>query len=183
MRRIAPYTRIALTLLAATGAALAATTYRWVDAQGVVHYSDTPQPGAEKIQLPSAQTYTAAPAAPGPPAASESKPAAAPYRSCDISQPTPEQAFFAPESVDISVALNPALRAGDRVIVTLDGGTLEPLDPSGLSFVAPQPLRGTHTVSAVVRDSTGKMLCSSASITFYIQRPSDLSPASPVRPH
>ncbi len=171
-------------LLAAAGGARSAPTYRWVDAQGVVHYSDTPQPGAETIQLPAAQTYTAAPAGPASPGAAAAKTEGAePYRSCEISQPTADQAFYAPEAIDISVALDPELRAGDQITMTLDGNPIEPLSPGGLSFSARQPLRGTHTVSAVVRDSTGKMVCSSSSVTFYIQRPSDLSPASPVRPH
>jgi Domain of unknown function (DUF4124) len=51
-------------LLALGGMAMAAdpgsgatTLYRWVDAQGVVHYSDTPQPGAQKLQIAPAQTF------------------------------------------------------------------------------------------------------------------------------
>ena len=56
----------ALLLLALLGpvvATAAATyTYRWVDSNGVVHYSDHPPAGAEKVLLPSAQTYNAPPA-------------------------------------------------------------------------------------------------------------------------
>src|SRR5579863_7149001 len=48
---------VALSLFALAGAVMSAVTYRWVDAQGVVHYSDTPHPGAEVIQLSGAQTY------------------------------------------------------------------------------------------------------------------------------
>ena len=42
-------TAVALILLA--GVALA-QAYRWVDKDGVVHYSDRPEPGAEEVQLP-----------------------------------------------------------------------------------------------------------------------------------
>jgi len=61
MQRHASYRIAALGLLWLAGGAAAQTitTYRWVDAQGVVHYSDTPQPGAQVIQLQSAQTYRA----------------------------------------------------------------------------------------------------------------------------
>ena len=37
--------------------ALAATVYKWVDENGVVHYSDQPHPNAQKVQLKAAQTY------------------------------------------------------------------------------------------------------------------------------
>jgi hypothetical protein len=33
------------------------TVYRWVDSQGVVHYSDHPSPSAERLQIPPAQTF------------------------------------------------------------------------------------------------------------------------------
>jgi hypothetical protein len=73
-RLTAAATLAALGLLASGGSAVAqtTTTYRWVDAQGVVHYSDTPHPGAQVIQLPSAQTYRAPPP---PSAASKAAPA------------------------------------------------------------------------------------------------------------
>ena len=45
-------------MLAVSSSLAVATTYRWVDSAGVVHYSDRPQPGAEKVNLPPAQTYT-----------------------------------------------------------------------------------------------------------------------------
>jgi hypothetical protein len=61
MQHLVPLSLAALAVLASLASAGIAvaqtkTTYRWVDAQGVVHYSDTPQPGAQVIQLPSAQT-------------------------------------------------------------------------------------------------------------------------------
>ena len=35
------------------------TVYKWVDENGVVHYSDQPHPNAQKMQVQEAQTYTA----------------------------------------------------------------------------------------------------------------------------
>ena len=88
---------VALGLLVGAGGAYATTMYRWVDAQGVVHYSDQPQPGAQSIQMQSAQTYRA-PAQPKPAAnaaapASGAQPPRFTYRSCAITQPTAEQEF------------------------------------------------------------------------------------------
>src|ERR1700691_2015689 len=78
--------------------ALAATVYKWVDDDGVVHYSDQPHPNAQKLQVHDVQTYrpsagdTAAAAAPGVPAT----PAAAGdaprnYQGCAVVQPADNQ--------------------------------------------------------------------------------------------
>lgn len=176
-------------LLAGTDTASAAKTYRWVDAQGVVHYSDTPQPGAQQVTLPPAQTYSAPPAAVPAPAATATVPGAAPpeaedtYQSCAITQPVAETSMYAPDSVHVAVTLDPPLRDGDRLQVLLDGQPLESRSPAATSLEAPQPDRGAHVLSAVVRDSNGKMVCSSSGVTFYVQRPSVLAPPAPGKGH
>ena len=153
------------------------TLYRWVDAQGVTHFSDTPQPGAEKIEVSPAQTFASTPT---PGSGSAPPPPAAVYQACDISQPTAEQSFYAPEVVGVSVRLVPDLREGDQLSVTVDGRELQSIEGSVLDFELPMPDRGAHMLQAVVRDAQGHALCSSASITFYVQRPSLLSPQSPT---
>jgi hypothetical protein len=182
----APGLLAALGLLALGGSAVAQTitTYRWVDAQGVVHYSDKPQPGAQVIQLPSAQTYQApaAPAAAAKPAAAANV-AASPYQSCAIAEPAAEASFFAPETIPVTVALIPGLRPGDQLAVTVDGAAVDPTGPGGLQYQVPGPDRGAHTVSAIVRDSDGTAVCHAAPVTFYVQRPSLHSPTSPARGH
>jgi len=153
------------------------TTYRWVDAQGVVHYSDTAQPGAQVIHLPAAQTYHSPPTRPTDPVDSAlGGGAQSAARSCAIAEPAAESSFFAPDSVAVSVS--PALQPGDQLALTLDGAPLG--SGGGGSFQIQQPDRGAHTVSAIVRDIDGKVVCQSAS-TFYVQRPSGLSPSSPAR--
>jgi hypothetical protein len=172
-----------LSLFALAGVAIAATTYRWVDSQGVVHYSDTPHPGAQEIQLTGAQTYHGPPApaaAPAPPPAANA--GAVAYQSCAITQPAPETSLYAPEIVNVSVRAAPALRPGDQIEAQMDGATLQPVG-DGLSFQIQQPERGAHAVSAVVRDAGGTVVCSASPVTFYVQLPSVNSPASPVKPH
>ena len=173
----------ALCLLALCGAAAAATLYRWVDAQGVVHYSDTPQPGAETLNISGAQTYhgTQGPASPSPGAPQASAPAG--YDTCAITQPAPESSLFAPESVAVSVQVSPALHDGDQVTVQVDGESLQPIATNAATFHLPQPERGTHTVSAQVRNADGEVLCSAPPVSFTVQRPSVNSPQSPVKPH
>ena len=46
-----------LLLLVACATANSTTVYKWVDANGVTHYSDQPHPGAEKLEITGAQTY------------------------------------------------------------------------------------------------------------------------------
>jgi Domain of unknown function (DUF4124) len=175
----------ALILLSGTGSAVAGTMYRWVDDQGVVHYSDTPQPGAQRMQMDSAQTYKAPPVqsssraiTAGPAAAS---PASA-YQSCRISQPAAEQSFFAPESISVIVSLEPGLQRGDALVVTVDGVPLK-VGTDGTGFRLTDPGRGSHTVNAAVQGADGKATCTAEPVTFNVERPSLLSPQSPARGH
>jgi len=163
-------------------AALAAT-YRWVDANGVVHYSDQPGPGAQKIELPQAQTYRAVPpppSVPSPPAA-PAKPTDA-YQSCAIIEPASEATVFELEAVTVRVSLQPAQRPGDSVSINFDGATIAPTSSNALDFRISPIDRGAHTVTAVVRDAGNTTVCTSAAVTFYVRQPSVLSPQSPSRP-
>ena len=55
-------TCVALLCLAAP--AIAGTKlYKWVDANGVTHWSDTPVDGAKKVDVPAPQSYSAPPPA------------------------------------------------------------------------------------------------------------------------
>jgi hypothetical protein len=173
----------ALSLFALGGVAISAVTYRWVDPQGVVHYSDTPHPGAQEIQLTGAQTYHGTPSAPPAAAApADDKSDANAYQSCAITQPAPETSLYAPEAVTISVRSSPGLRDGDQIQVQVDGAPLQPIG-DGLNFQMAQPERGTHAISAVVRDARGTVVCTAPSVTFYVQRPSVNSPGSPIKHH
>ena len=183
MSKIAHCLMLALAALVAAGSCLAQTMYRWVDAQGVVHYSDQPQPGAQAIPVPSAQTYRAPPAAPAAPPAAAATPAApAVYESCAITQPAADANLFAPEAVNISVQVVPSLRPGDRFNVTFDGSAL-PSSPGAMNFELPAPERGEHTINATVTSPEGQTLCSAPAVSFSVQRPSLNSPQSPAKGH
>lgn len=189
MKRLGwPLGAVSLAALIGAVAALGAdqsttTTYRWVDAQGVVHYSDTPQPGAEQLKIHAAQTYSA-PSVSGAANGRGTDPAAeSVYRSCAVLRPGADQTFYAPEDVTVSVSLEPQLRTGDQISVTMDGTALRPIDESALRFRVSEPDRGAHSLSVTVRDASGNVVCTSSGVTFYVQRPSRLSPQSPTRGH
>lgn len=184
MRLLAHHALAGLCLLVLSGWAAAATLYKWVDAQGVVHYSDTPHPGAEVIQISGAQTYhNSTPVPPPSPAAAVPPPATAARTAytCAITAPANDAALYAPEAVDVSVQSSPAPRAGDSISVQVDGQSLA-LSADG-RYTLPTPERGTHTVSAQIRSADGTVLCDAPSVSFSVQRPSVNSPASPVKPH
>jgi hypothetical protein len=156
-----------------------ATTYVRVEKDGTKTYSDRPIPGGQPIEIQPAQTYSAPSSAPG---VDTSKPreeqelmdaANFHYRSCTLS-PHSDQTFTNPQEVVVSLSLNPALRIGDSVKLSVDGTAL-PGGGGDTTASIPQPERGSHTVTARVTDGTGKSVCD-ASSTFHVMRPTTNSP-------
>ncbi len=171
-------------LIALVGSlAVAGTVYRWVDENGVVHYSDQPHPAAQKVQVPPAQTYKEGSYAPsGPTGPTAPPPTAEPstYQACAIAQPTSDQTFSNLDSLSIVVRIDPSIRAGDQVFLLLDGQPLNGGKPTGTQFTLSPVDRGTHTVQAVVRNSGGGLMCQTPSVTFNVHQASILNPANPL---
>jgi Domain of unknown function (DUF4124) len=165
--------------------AIAGTVYKWVDEDGVVHYSDQPHPNAQKLQLKDAQTYRAQPVESTRANAAANAPAslAPTYQGCAIVQPTDSQDFSNVDSLTVVVQTDPKLRPGDQVFVTYDGQPLNGSSATGGTFVISPVDRGTHTLQAVVRSSDGTIMCQSSGITFNVHQPSLLNPVNPIRPH
>jgi hypothetical protein len=180
----------ALTLWATV--AMAGPTYRWVDSDGV-HYSDQPHPGAEKIFLGQTQTYSAeaAVAANGEPASGRSSRSSInngvgnnggrdsgvfSYESCRVVQPADDQVLFDVEATIVAVQLRPSRRGGDRISVSFDGQAIDAGSEDQSEFRIAPIDRGTHTVVAKVRDSTGKTVCTSQVVTFHVRQPTVVHP-------
>ena len=174
-----------LTALACLGWAVAqagqspVTVYKWIDAHGVIHYSDQPHPNARKLQISGAQTYAAA-SAPLPASSAPTAPQAgarpAGYDSCVITQPHEQQMLMNTYRATAVVQTEPPLRAGNRIRLFYDG---RHLPGSGPSFTFPVH-RGQHTVSAVIVDSLGQIVCETSTVTFYVHQPSVLNPHGPL---
>ncbi len=159
-------------------AALSATVYKWVDEDGVTHYSDQPHENAEKVQLTQPQTYSAPRSSPVQPTA-PAKAAVAPLGTCEVVQPSNDQTFPNATSVTAAVQVSPNLLGGTLVLLLLDGARV-PNFPSGGGSVTIDPVeRGTHSLQAVVQDGNGKVLCQSPSVSFTVLQPSVLNPANP----
>ena len=177
-----------LMCIAACQTAISATVYKWVDADGVTHYTDQPHPGAQKIQLQGAQTYSAAAAQRGSSAAaaqaSRRTTATAPvYSACEVTRPTNDEVFLNASSVPASVHVAPGLRSGDRLTVMLDGAPLPVNTPLDTEFMLSSVVRGTHALTTKVEDASGAVVCQSASVIFHVRQPSVLAPNQANRPH
>ncbi|MGI9224001.1 MAG: DUF4124 domain-containing protein [Woeseiaceae bacterium] len=160
-----------LCLLAAT-IAPAEEAYRWVDEDGVVHYSDRPRDGAEQIQLPTPnvtatrQLTRPATAPAGDEPAEE--PAAVRYDSLEIVSPAAEETLWNIEGVlSVSVALSPGLQPGHQVRA-YHNGQMAPV--SGTSFQLQEVWRGVHNIQVEVVDDTGKLMIRSKPNRFYVQQ-------------
>jgi hypothetical protein len=173
-----------LICMAVSTTALAATVYKWVDQEGVTHYSDQPHPGAQKIEVQAAQTYKGSgqrylnPALRGGPAAGPV------YSACAVIRPTPEEVFMNAVTAPASVHVDPALRPTDRIAVVLDGTPVQTSVTPDVEFTLNGLVRGSHSLAVRVEDANGAVVCQSAGVTFNVHQPSILAPNLPaVRPH
>jgi len=172
------------TLMWICSVATAATVYRWVDDNGVVHYSDQPHENAQKVPLKAPQTYTAPKAPPvsvQPSQGNSQKPGPA-YQSCGFSEPTQDQMFMNTDTVTAGVTSQPAVRPGDTAVVTLDGQQVPGVPPSGGQFTISPIDRGTHLLQMTIKDQNGATVCSSPAVTFHVHQPSLQSPTRPIKP-
>lgn len=164
--------RIFVAVLSLCAAGLAfAQAYKWVDEDGVVHYSDRPQPGAEVVDLPRRPPPTSAPAArvAATSTAEQAPEEPAPgYELLEVADPGPEVTLWNIEgTLNVSLNLQPALQPGHQVRAYFDG---EPRMVSGTSFQIEEVYRGVHNIQVEILDETGQMLIRSRTNRFYVQQ-------------
>jgi hypothetical protein len=165
-----------IVLLFAAGTVLA-QIYRWVDEDGVVHYSDQPGPGAEEVQLQSAPTIRM----PAPRRRSAARPAvedeqerASGYERLEFASPAAEETLWNIGGIlDVSLSLQPALQQGHQVRVYFDGS---PVSVNSTRFQLQEVYRGTHNLQAEVLDRSGALMIRSEPIRFYVQQTSVVNP-------
>jgi hypothetical protein len=169
---------LAALLIGASGMLQAAVVYKWTDASGVVHYSDQPVPGAEKITTQS--TLQIVPAQ--PPGAQSKAPPAAPkkaavklaYEDFAIESPTADQTFFS-APVTVRLRLRPALDPNHMVSLQVNGATVADLPTDSTSFSLSLP-RGAYSIVATITDRTSTESMSTDPVTFFVQQATLLSP-------
>jgi hypothetical protein len=162
----------------------AAVVYKWIDADGVVHFSDQPVEGAEKIITSSGASQgimgSSGPAPSG--ASAQDKPKAATFAVTQVSivSPAREQTFSGEESVTAALSVEPAPRADRPFSITWTlNGTPVSEGADAMTFTLPAALtsgRGGYTLGATLTDTLSGESKSAEPVTFNVLRPSVISP-------
>jgi hypothetical protein len=172
---------LALLMSCALGAQ-AEEVWRWVDENGVVHFSDRPHPGAERVELNRPQTFTPPPlpARPETPSRTQSEPDAAPaYTGVRVVSPAAGETLWnIAGELAAQVEVQPSLAPGHSLRVSLDGQRVE-TPPGATQFTISEVFRGEHRLSVSVVDENGRELASSEPVTFYVQQASLQNPNRP----
>ncbi len=165
---------LVLIALFALPAPAGAEVYRWVDESGTVHFSDSPGPDAERIEIPEPTTVQSRKPEPR---ADRSEPEEDEegdhYERFAIEAPGHEEQVRSNNGrLDVRFGIGPGLREGDRIELLLDG------DPApGSPFTTPRVThehlnRGEHALSARIVDGDGKVQADAGPVTFYLFRAS-----------
>ena len=166
-----------LVFLAISSIVAADPVYKWVDDQGNVHYSDKPQPGAKKIRLAPATTFTAPSAAKSVARvapAQDTRSQQLPYTDFEITSPEKDAVLWNVTSVAVTVAVTPgSLHDGDQVTITLDGKVQGPMHALTATFADLE--RGEHTVSASLQETDGTVMIAKP-VAFFIQHSTKHTP-------
>ncbi|HDM8210082.1 TPA: DUF4124 domain-containing protein [Vibrio harveyi] len=164
--------------------ALAQVAYTWVDKDGVVHFSDTPNQGAKTISLPNLESSAPAPKV-------ESTESLAPQANA-AQEPTTEKKtktdkplplsliMLTPQHdetirsnsgvINIQLEANRKLGIGEQLQLILDGKPYG-APQSRLTWQLNNIDRGTHTL-AVKAKRSGKLIASTSPITVHLHRAS-----------
>src|SRR5690349_1635864 len=110
-------TLLPLTFALVSGVAFATTVYKWVDEQGVTHYSDQPHPQAQVIEVQAVQSVSSSQAASVSPARNG---ATGPQYSCELYRPESDEVFLNTSTVTAKLRLEPQLARGDQIAIAID---------------------------------------------------------------
>lgn len=158
--------------------------YKWKDTDGGIHYGDKPQPGAVEVDEIPLQTYTPSPARRSSTAGDGDVEDAAPYSTLAFVSPANDATIRDNQgNVAIQLSVDPPLRSGDSILVSVDGQRQEQT-VSSTTFTLSNISRGTHTLQATVVDDQGNDLMSSDTLTLHMVRQSKLfQPQDPDQPN
>ncbi|HEX7380535.1 MAG TPA: DUF4124 domain-containing protein [Nevskiaceae bacterium] len=147
--------------------------YRWTDAQGVVHYSDTPHDkNQQPVDLPSLQTMESG-AGNVAPLGGVSRPAApvgTPVQPRVVAPADGTTLRDAQSQVQVSVS--GALSPGDGYVYYLDGKPQNAQPTTASSMLLTDVWRGEHQIEVAVVGGDGQVLASSPPVTIYMHQPS-----------
>jgi len=155
-------------VLALVAVSVQATVYQYTNKQGKTSYSDTPQQGAKKIDVPPVMTYEPPKLSKQPAKQFIEQPQAA-YQTLTILSPAHESTVRM-EQLPVTYVLEPSLNEGDMLVLYVDNIKQEGLFINALD-------RGQHTIRLEIRGVLGKVLLASPEHVIYSQRSSVFSPS------
>jgi hypothetical protein len=173
---------IALVTSGLSGAATAADIWKWVDANGVTHYSDQPVQGATKVEVRAGNVSQSSPGSVAASASSEPNTDSAPaYADFAIYRPESNESIInTGGQVSVEIRLNPALQPLHQVNLYLDGKLVDGFPRNALSYALTEVPRGVHSLIAVITDQYGKKLQETSPVGFNVRQESIANP--PVGP-
>lgn len=154
------------------GAALAQTVYESKDRSGPV-FTDKPSAGASVVQLQPPNAIAMPAARPAPQA---SAPAFAYLNLIVVALEAQGTVHTNTSAFDLRARWSPALRASDRIVISLDGNLLKMrfrgtnLRIGAADWTAAADSRDNqHTIEQVVVDTGGTVLIASPPVAFYVR--------------
>lgn len=157
--------------------AAAAPVYRYVDPDGVVHYTDKPPtPDARPIELKPVQTVGSRPA-PGETVTSPAgvtapaSPAAARIE-VGIASPAADETLRGDDGrLPVSLILGSPIPDGGGLLYLLDGRAQNATPIRALSFTMENVERGSHLIGARLVDSAGRELGAATPVIVHMKPP------------
>ncbi len=154
-----------------------AQIYRWVDANGTVHFSDEARPGAQPIEVAPISTISLPQSNPETldiPDEAEEEPEEFRYRRVEISYPEPDSAFHSGNGTfTVTTNIEPPLRPSHELRLIFNGQVYAQSHAG--HFLMENIDRGTHQLLLQVVDN-GTVIQNSPPVTFTVHRPSLLHP-------
>lgn len=152
-----------------------AQIYQWTDAQGLIHFSDSPHAGAKTVKNLEIQSYSS-PEPQGTSQADDSQTDSdqakeAYYQEISITLPHNEETIRNNQgAIDVVFTLSPTLLPGNQVQLLIDGAPVGKPQKE-LSFHVNGIDRGAHILQVQVLDKQGKPMILSDRTTIFMQRP------------
>ncbi|MEN8177204.1 MAG: DUF4124 domain-containing protein [Pseudomonadota bacterium] len=147
--------------------------YRSVSEDGVVSYSDTYKPGAERVSVSDRGSAVANQKdAKEKSQSTDLAGTSGQYQTFTIEQPESDETIRSNAgNVTVGLSLSPSLTAGHVIHVYLDGSKLDS-DLTTTQFSLNSLNRGTHSLQAKIVDAEGTPLISTESIDFHMRKAS-----------
>jgi hypothetical protein len=169
-------------LLIFSCAATAQAVWKYVDEQGVTHYTDQPVPGAQKIELRSGSAATSSANQASSSASTTNVSQQGEYRTFEIVKPSDQGSVVNTGGVlQVSIQLAPAVQPGHTVKLYLDGNLVEGYPRDALEYEVPDVPRGIHTLLGVILDANDRRVLESNKVTFTMRQKS-IAVQPPVGP-